>query len=673
MVDFRRWIIVAAVLALFAGLAGAQVSGGGGQGTLACTASVAVPPQLRSEGLTELIGDIVLSCTGGSALPNGSVVSTANITVSLPTNVTSRILATAALGNNQLNQNISEALLLIDEPGSGLPPIIPGTGPGAPQTPCLGNGTFPLVGAGPGGCVQVVNNLPVNPANPAAGTVPVMSTQGGGAAANMYLGVISPGSGNQVTFNGIPILPPVTSGSARVFRITNVRANVNLLGGGLFNGTTQLVASVSISGSTSLLVNNPVITAGFIQPGLFNNPQTVSSSGFNFLQCNSVNLQSAALLRFSENFGTAFKTRVAPVGPNANGQTGTPTALQNIPGTIYNSESGFVIPNFTFGNLGGFVNNVTQIGLADYGTRLKAVFNNVPAGVRIFVSVTNISSLTGATTVRPPGTSATSFAFLVNGETTVDGNGAAPEIGPSAAVNGNTTAVAEIFPSNGTATAVWEVENANPAAAETFNFGVWTSYTANQNQGVPAIGTITVNQSYAPTPGPLTFTAAAGSAASGTLTIPRFADTSTARNLLTIQLCQTLLLFPFVTNQNGFDTGIAISNTTTDPVSTPPQAGICTLYWYDGTGKTPNTGINGTDLGKEAPVATGTAAVNLASTLAPGFQGYMFARCNFQLAHGFAFISDLGARQLAMGYLALVVNNGVLVRPNAPVAESLAH
>jgi len=217
------------------------------------------------------------------------------------------------------------------------------------------------------------------------------------------------------------------------------------------------------------------------------------------------------------------------------------------------------------------------------------------------------------------------------------------------------------------------VINTNPAASESFTFGVWTTYVANQNQGIPAVGTITVNQSYAPTPGPATFTAAAGSAASGTLSIPRFADTSTARTLLNIQLCQTLLLFPFVTNQNGFDTGIAISNTSTDPIGTAPQAGICKLTWYDGTGKTPPTGINGTDLTKEAPVATGTSAVNLASTLAPGFQGYMFAQCNFQWAHGFAFISDLGARNLAMGYLALVVNNGGLVRANAPAAESLAH
>jgi hypothetical protein len=674
MVDFRRWIIVAAVLALFAGLAGAQVPGGN-VGALACTASVAVPPQLRTEGLTELIGDIVLTCTGGSPLASGSTVPTANITVSLGTNVTSRILATGSLAGGP-TQNISDALLLIDEPGSGIP--LPanevglsiggqGIGPAAGQNPCLGpTFSYPVVGAGPGGCPQVVNNLVVP--GTGGGTIPVMSGPGGTPPSNMYLGLVS---ANQVTFNGIPILPPVTAGAARVFRMTNIRANVNGLGGGLLNGITQLVASVAISGSTALPVNNPVIVAGFIQPGL---ATSVTGSGASFLQCNSVTLAGVARLNFSENFGTAFKTRVAPIGVNTNGQTGTPTALQNIPGTIYNSESGFVIPVNIFGSLGGFVVSSQQVGLADYGTRLKAVFNNVPAGVRIFVSVTNVPSLTAANTVRPAGNSTTSFAFLVNGETSPDGNGAAPELAPTAQVNGGTTGIAEILISGGTGTAVWEVENTNPAASETFSFGVWTSYTANQNQGVPAIGTVTVNQSYAPTPGPATFTASAGAAASGTLTIPRFADTSTARNLMTIQLCQTLLLFPFVTNQNGFDTGIAISNTTTDPIGTTPQAGICKLTWYDGTGKTPPTGINGTDLTKEAPVATGTSAVNLASTLAPGFQGYMFAQCNFQLAHGFAFISDLGARNLAMGYLALVVpNNITLFRANAPPAEVLAH
>ncbi|MGQ9918783.1 MAG: hypothetical protein ACUVS7_15350, partial [Bryobacteraceae bacterium] len=39
----------------------------------------------------------------------------------------------------------------------------------------------------------------------------------------------------------------------------------------------------------------------------------------------------------------------------------------------------------------------------------------------------------------------------------------------------------------------------------------------------------------------------------------------------------------------------------------------------------------------------------------PGFTGYVIARCNFQYAHGYAFISDLGANKFAQGYIALII------------------
>jgi len=661
MVDFRRWILAAAVLALFTGLASAQVPGGpGAGGVLSCTASVAVPPQLRSEGMTELIGDIVLTCTGGAQLTSGSVIPVANITVSLGTNVTSRIL-TAGAGAG----NVSEAMLLIDEPGSGLVPVIAGTGPGAPQTPCTVGGVFPLVGAGPGGCVQVANNVPVS-----GGSIPVALSQGGGAPANMFLGVVN---ANQVTFAGIPILAPVTTGSSRVFRITNIRANVAGLGGGGLSGTTQMLASISISGSTALPVNNPVQIAGFIQAGLStslrnaNNSGGLSGNGAGFNQCNTTTTGGVAILQYTENFGTAFKTRVAPTSAAA-GSGQLASVLQNIPGTIYNSESGFIVPPNSFGvSIGGVSVANPSIGLADYGTRLKAVFNNIPAGVRIFVSATNLLVNTANATIAPPaGNSTSSFAQLITSEVAPDGNGTVPTVVPTASVNGNpgTTALYELPQSGGSATAVWEVVNTNPSANETFNFGVWTSYTANPGSNSPAVGTATVNQSYAPTP-TAAFSATAGSSASSSLTIPRFADTSSAKNLLVINICQTLLLFPYVTNVQGLDTGLAISNTSSDPIGTTVQNGTCKYTFYDGSGKpAPFTTAN---------IATGTVDAHVLSEFAPGFTGYAMALCNFQYAHGFAFISDIGLRNISMGYLALIVNNGGLSRPNAPAAESLAH
>ena len=142
--------------------------------------------------------------------------------------------------------------------------------------------------------------------------------------------------------------------------------------------------------------------------------------------------------------------------------------------------------------------------------------------------------------------------------------------------------------------------------------------------------------------------------------------------MIPIKICQTLLLFPFVTNQSGFDTGIVDCEHDQDPNQWQygwPQAGTCTLSWYDGTTKTaqpPTPNVR--------PAAGST--VHPASTAAPGFQGYMMALCNFQLAHGFAFISDIGARNLAMGYLALIVNDpgtGARQNVNTTTSENGAH
>jgi hypothetical protein len=54
----------------------------------------------------------------------------------------------------------------------------------------------------------------------------------------------------------------------------------------------------------------------------------------------------------------------------------------------------------------------------------------------------------------------------------------------------------------------------------------------------------------------------------------------------------------------------------------------------------------------------------------PGFQGYIIAQCAFRYAHGYAFISDLGATQLAQGYLALVMDAALGTRTGA-ASESL--
>jgi hypothetical protein len=128
---------------------------------------------------------------------------------------------------------------------------------------------------------------------------------------------------------------------------------------------------------------------------------------------------------------------------------------------------------------------------------------------------------------------------------------------------------------------------------------------------------------------------------------------------MTINICRTILLYPYITNQAGFDTGLTVANTSQDPFTTgskatAAQAGSCTFTYYGGTTAAPTTPPSATSTGN---IAAGTVWANTLGTIAPNFQGYAFAVCNFQWAHGFAFISDVGARNLAMGYLAVVLDD----------------
>jgi hypothetical protein len=148
--------------------------------------------------------------------------------------------------------------------------------------------------------------------------------------------------------------------------------------------------------------------------------------------------------------------------------------------------------------------------------------------------------------------------------------------------------------------------------------------------------------------------------------IPNFAVTASTNTLTetTFNLCTTSLLFPFVTNQVGFDTGIAISNTSTDPFGSNgavAQAGTCTLNFYGAGAPSPNNLVT-------ANVPSGTTYTGVLSGLAAGFQGYIIAQCGFQYAHGFAFITDgVGVTGgLSQGYLAGIIpdTNQVARGPN---------
>src|ERR1039458_10334053 len=159
------------------------------------------------------------------------------------------------------------------------------------------------------------------------------------------------------------------------------------------------------------------------------------------------------------------------------------TPNQNTPGAIYNSESNFVFP---------IPGQNTYAGLADYGTRLKATFNNIPAGVSVYVSVNNVSNLVTPLVAPaiPGGTSIASWAQLVNSETANDGvTGSSYFPAVTASTNAvGAVGIAQVPITAGTGAAVWEVLNTNPNQNETFNFGVYLLYTSNVAQSAPLTG-----------------------------------------------------------------------------------------------------------------------------------------------------------------------------------------
>jgi len=514
-----------------------------------------------------------------------------------------------------------------------------------------------------------------------------------------------------VTFYNVPVLPPSTTGVTRVFRITNVRVPVP---GGNLSGTLQAV--VSTSPNQTLPVAGTAINIGIVGPAM---TAAVKANKTAFQQCQAQSVALSANIIFTEGFATGFKTRVVPGGQHNNntgdgaGNTlyaaeGTnlgPTGNnQNIPGGLYgnfaaNSESGLIFPPLN-GATGGSASVNYTAGLADYGTRLKAVFYNIPSGLTLYVSTTSASVGSNAGNFVVGGTSLAPYAVLVatsTGEATPDGTTFTP-IASTKTGSDSLGAVALSANSSGAATAVWEVTNANPSAQDVLTFSVYVSYTATSANTTNPYGTpITdlplgspvndVQLSFAPEPSQGAFTTA--NATQGQFPIPRFAVIKTQEGrYVTINLCQTTLLYPFVTGSSGFDTGIAVANTSWDPFGTVNQVGSCKLYAYGVTvGATSNTAAQPVVPGCDsisnplagtncfAVVPAGQVMSVQASAVLQNFMGYVIAVCNFQYAHGYAAVTDLGLRNLWSSYLALELSPVGIGSPRAGVfgIETLAH
>ncbi len=783
MADFRKYFYALALVGLIMALtipASAQVT------PFNCAAQSSVTPTIRVEGYTELVGDLVLVCNGGTPTAAGAFVPAANITLIANTNITSKITATASAGA------FEDALLIIDEPNAPGPnsnrPILNCGAAGAPDS---------SASSGPGVCGIFSDGNPNDTYNGAAGVVGTsagtltagVSVTCGAAGSpasvtgvgsfgcgrpNVFQGrqgtVFNPGQFNAVTFNGVPIDPPGT-GTTRTLRFTNVRVDAEFLQVASTFTPSTVTLSVSTNGNTSAPINITSQVVAIIAHGLVvlnDGKGDISSSRLNFVQCISENptLSSSKtgtigaasggsfggnsqfgpsafpVISFQEGFANSWKPKNisytlangvangAGQGYTYGGTVNVPSAdfAQNVPGAIYNTESGFEysastpIPgtgpvsatNLLTGGtvsvtsgaqnppVGVGTNPVTgaintgyaftsastgfaSVGSVTQGTRLAVSLTNVPQGSTVWTQPVLWIYRIGSGGSSITGAGASGVMVL----TSTDANGDTA-ISPNVNTSNNLVAVSNNL-------AVWEVLFADASASEQVDVPLVVSYvsnlSANLPAGLPAPAQIAqATGSFAPFYGGSFSPNPRNPAATSSLPVPRFVPGTTPLNAFEIVKCSCNILFPFVTNQAGFDTGIAIANTSQDPGaaygfnSTGQQQGTVTFFYY-GVG---NNGAAAPAPQTSAVVPAGQVLTydvfsgggsignspNGLNASAAGFQGYVIAQASFQYCHAYAFVSALGigptGQGVSEGYLGIILDTNGLPR-TLQIGENKAH
>lgn len=488
------------VLSVFLGAVAANPASA--QANFSCNASV-LSNAIRAEGLAELVGDLILTCTGGTA---GQTL-TYNIQVYANTNITSRLLEPPTL---------TEALLGIDAP------------------------PYP--------------------------------------AEKLFSGQLM--TKNMVLFQGVPIAMP--GSGTRTLRIMNLRVNATTLPLG-----SAVTLFVSGAGVTSLPITNPQQNVALIQTGMSMEVRKIDDSAPDVPVLATCTGNNETLLT-----GGGYPPPPAPGGRtfNLKFKEGFSNAFRK-----KNDENGYNDPSLPPPK--------DRAGQADHGTRLRAVFRDLPLGVTVFVTVQAVVQ----------GTSAG-----VQAQCTTTPGGALSSCPLSSPADGGLYRVpvsGEVY---------WEITAASSGAAESVSFGVAVAY----NPGVPA-GTANVLASFSPI-------STAGEATSGPDDLPRFISTASPVPAFILEGCRTVLLFQFVTSVEGFDTGISVSNTTADaPVyKTPGQTGKCRAYFYQRGETVPPL---------ESPeLPPGSQWLWTMWSYRRNFQGYMLVVCDFQYAYGYAFVSNLG-------------------------------
>jgi hypothetical protein len=437
--------------------------------------------------------------------------------------------------------------------------------------------------------IQATVGLPVTSKSLGNGAIEASATATGQSTVNGTLSA----NGTQINFSAVQVPALPGGGGSYQILIDNVRVNATSLSVGS-GSPPPVTESVFLSGTPVTPTATSAVNVAFAESG-------ISAKGFKTL----ADATSASATTGANNFPVC--TAATP-GGSLTDPTKPPTGVSN----VIQINEGFQSAFKTVANEGPqLAVSGTNSNAVNSGTRIKLVFANVPSGVTIYLPTT-VGSVAGGGVLTLTA-SETGALSAVTATTPSSTNG----------LSGLNAAVAAIATSGGTGTAIYEVTADNLSVTDQYNVPVWVW--APSNTVTPSSAAMTTSVSFAPT---------------GSTNVPNFVigSSTTAITGSLFQPCTTSLLFPYVVNGLGFDTGIVLSNTSTDPFGSngaKPSPGACTLNFYGTGAPTPATGVNAPG----GSQASGTVNAFLLSSVAPGFQGYMIAVCNYQYGHGLAFIA----------------------------------
>jgi len=448
----------------------------------------------------------------------------------------------------------------------------------------------------------------------------------------------------------------IDSAADAVTSITQPAANQVLI---TFNTVTAAVTTFTVNGVRVNPSSNPVGSTITITPS--SSTVQIAATPANW---------PAGFVSKTLSTVTIDGTGYVPGGGSVCGNTGT-TAAPNT--TTYNASNVGLTANFldslkssgdatsapptsTFGT--------TNVNVAaKVGTVLAVTFNNLnAAGVNYYVpqtitagnmTLTAYTALPTNLATAVPATATTAGTLTTNILTSFGTAYTAYNTAFTPNLTLATPTAAAALPLTGTSGTMYYAVSATTTTATEFafislveNVPVPTAVTSFSQTAVAASISIAGQASPA-------YPGISASASPYTAT-----PTSASSGLLTA--CSTTLLFPYVVNTAGFDTGIVITNASGIAVggtATAATTGSCTVTFY-GTGAA-------TSPGNTYSTGTLTSAQNntfATSSAQPGLNGYAVATCNFLGAHGYAFLfSGAGTpAAYAADYLAVITSSGAV-------------